>query len=152
MRVFDKRAATALGLVMALAACSGKEQREGAGTTAAPQASTAPAAGAPATPAAGGKIITIKLISDETGNRFEPNKIEAKKGDVLRFTLVSGVHNVDFFPDSNPGKSGLPKASDMLQLPNQTYDVPVTFAEGHYYFQCDPHALLGMQGSLKVDD
>lgn len=144
MRVFDKRAATALGLVMALAACSGKEQREGAGTTAAPQASTAPAAG--------GKIITIKLISDETGNRFEPNKIEAKKGDVLRFTLVSGVHNVDFFPDSNPGKSGLPKASDMLQLPNQTYDVPVTFAEGHYYFQCDPHALLGMQGSLKVDD
>jgi plastocyanin len=28
----------------------------------------------------------------------------------------------------------------------------LTFAEGSYYFQCDPHALLGMIGRLHVDD
>jgi plastocyanin len=59
---------------------------------------------------------------------------------------------VDFLADSNPGKSGLPKASDMLQLPGQTFDVAVkSLAPGHYYFQCDPHAALGMQGHLEVE-
>jgi len=28
----------------------------------------------------------------------------------------------------------------------------VSFAEGKYYFQCDPHAALGMKGHLKVED
>jgi plastocyanin len=59
---------------------------------------------------------------------------------------------VHFLADSNPGKSGLPAASDMLQLPDQTYDVPVNFTEGKYYFQCDPHAALGMKGHVEVED
>ena len=61
------------------------------------------------------------------------------------------MHNVHFLADSNAGVPNLPEASDMLQLPGQTFDVPVNFAAGKtYYFQCDPHALLGMQGHLKV--
>jgi len=70
----------------------------------------------------------------------------------VRFVLKSGVHNINFLADSNPGKTGLPAASDMLQLPDQTYDLKVTFPEGHYYFQCDPHAALGMTGDLEVED
>jgi plastocyanin len=62
------------------------------------------------------------------------------------------VHNVHFLPDSNPGKTGLPPASAMLQLPAQTLDIPVNFKEGHYYIQCDPHALLGMTARLEVED
>jgi plastocyanin len=27
----------------------------------------------------------------------------------------------------------------------------VTFAPGSYYFQCDPHAALGMKGRVKVE-
>ena len=42
-------------------------------------------------------------------------------------------------------------AGDMMQLPGQTYDVKVTWAPGTYYYQCDPHALLGMKGHLKVE-
>ena len=142
-----------LAVAGAVAACGG-EKSEPIDTTASASsaAATTPASGGEATPAAGGKVIVIKLITDETSNRFEPNKIEAKKGDVLRFTLQAGVHNVHFLPDSNPGKSGLPPASEMLQLPGQTLDIPVTFAEGHYYFQCDPHAALGMIGHLEVED
>lgn len=68
----------------------------------------------------------------------------------MRFTLGQGVHNVHFLADSNPGKQGLPPAGEMLQLPGQTYDVKVAFAPGTYYFQCDPHALLGMTGHLVV--
>jgi plastocyanin len=99
-----------------------------------------------------GKTIVVELYSDATGNYFKPSEIVAKKGDIIRYTLKMGVHNVHFLPDSNPGKKGLPPASDMLQLPDQTYDVPVTFEEGRYYFQCDPHALLGMKGHLTVKD
>lgn len=61
------------------------------------------------------------------------------------------MHNVHFLPDSNAGKAALPPASDMLQMPGQTYDVNVSFEPGRYYFQCDPHALLGMKGHLKVE-
>lgn len=28
----------------------------------------------------------------------------------------------------------------------------VSLAPGDYYFQCDPHALLGMVGKLEVED
>jgi plastocyanin len=99
-----------------------------------------------------GKIITIAMITDEKGNYFSPSKIEAHRGDVLRFVLKTGVHNVHFLPDSNPGKSGLPPASEFLQIPGQEWDFPVTLAEGHYVFQCDPHAALGMIGRLEVED
>jgi len=99
-----------------------------------------------------GKTIIVEASSDADGNYFRPANIEAHPGDIIRFTLKAGVHNVNFLADSNPGKTGLPAPSEMLQLPGQTYDVKVTFAKGHYYFQCDPHALLGMKGHLEVED
>ena len=144
-----------LGLAVSgvVAACGGEKSATTDTTASASSAAaSSPSSGSEATPAAGGKVIVIKLITDETSNRFEPNKIDAKKGDVLRFTLQAGVHNVHFLADSNPGKTGLPAASEMLQLPGQTLDIPVTFAEGKYYFQCDPHAALGMIGHLEVED
>jgi plastocyanin len=106
---------------------------------------------APAAPAPTGTVVEVKAITDDKGNRFEPAEVEAKPGDVLRVVLVSGVHNIHFLPDSNPGKSGLPEPSDMLQLPGQTVDVAITFGTGEYYFQCDPHAALGMIGKLEVE-
>lgn len=140
------RTTTSLLMVSAavlLAACGGKGANKPSVANAAPPA----AAGVPAT----GKIITIEMFSDEKGNRFVPAEVEAHRGDLLRFTVGVGVHNVIFLPDSNPGVPNLPEASDMLQLPGQNYDVPVNFAAGKtYYFQCTPHALLGMQGHLKV--
>jgi plastocyanin len=35
----------------------------------------------------------------------------------------------------------------MFQLPGQTYDVKVQSPPGRYFYQCDPHALLGMVGT-----
>ncbi len=99
-----------------------------------------------------GDTIVIEAWTDGAGNYFKPNKIEAHQGDVLRFELKVGVHNVHFLPDSNSIKTGLPPASDLLQLPGQTYDLPVTMKPGHYYFQCDPHAALGMKGHLEVEE
>lgn len=137
------RRATVIALASALfiAGCSKDAKREGD-----KEAAEHPAG----EKAASGKVIVVEAYSDAQGNYFKPNEITAKPGDIVRFTLKAGVHNVNFLADSNPGAAGLPHASDMLQLPDQTYDVNVTFAKGRYYFQCDPHALLGMKGHLTV--
>ena len=97
-----------------------------------------------------GDTITIKMITDDKGNYFEPSEIEAEEHDVLRFELVSGVHNVSFPTDKNASASGLPAPSELLQLPGQVHLIPITWEEGRYSFQCDPHALLGMVGTLVV--
>jgi plastocyanin len=131
--------------VLGLAACGDRPTSE-------PASTEAPAAGAPAAPPAStGAIIVIKAVTDDKGNYFEPNKVEAKPGDVLRVTLVSGVHNMSFPADKNPGAEGLPAATELLQLPGQTVDIPVSMKPGEYHFQCDPHAALGMTGELEVE-
>jgi plastocyanin len=133
-----------------LAACKAgdDEQRSDAAALSQPAAASP---GSPITPAPGNKVITIQMETEEDGsNTFEPANVEAKRGDVIRYTLVAGVHNADFLPDSNPGKAGLPPVSPLLQLPGQTYDVKVDLPPGTYYFHCDPHFLLGMKGRLTV--
>lgn len=99
-----------------------------------------------------GKVIVVELYTDEKGNYFKPSTFEVHRGDTIRFTLMTGVHNVHFLADSNPGKPNLPAMSEFLQLPGQTYDLFVTLEPGKYFFQCDPHALLGMVGRLEVED
>lgn len=139
----------AVGAAFAVAACGGDRQDANDTTTAG--ASPAAAASGNATPDAGGKVILVEMETDAAGlNKFEPAVVEAKRGDVIRYTLISGVHNAHFLADSNPGKTGLPTAGPLLQLPHQTYDVKVSWDPGRYYFQCDPHALLGMIGHVTV--
>ena len=131
---------------LSFVACSSGEKKEGgeAEEHRTPEAQTQGAAT--------GDTILVEAWTDGTGNYFKPNKIEAKQGDVVRWVLKVGVHNVHFLPDSNTIKEALPPASEMLQLPGQTYDLVVNLKEGHYYFQCDPHAALGMKGTLEVED
>jgi plastocyanin len=131
--------------LLALAACGEKDAAP------ATPSGDGPAATAPAV-APTGTVVEIKAITDDAGNRFEPSEVEVKPGDVLRVTLVSGVHNLSFPADKNPGASGLPAPSDMLQLPGQTLDLPIDFGPGKYVFQCDPHAALGMVGELEVEE
>lgn len=135
--------------LLALAACGAGDT-----TTAAPSdeaASASVAAGGEQTPDAGGSVIEIEMLTDDQGNNvFRPAEFTAKRGDVVRFKLVGGVHNVSFPADSNVGSANLPGPSDMLQLPGQTFDVKVTQDAGSHYFQCDPHALLGMVGRMTV--
>ena len=138
--------------VLLVTACGGDKGGAGSTETAATATpSPAPSSGTEQTPDAGGQVITVQMVTADDGtNRFEPATFDAKKGDVIRYTLKAGVHNVHFVADSNAGKSGLPGPSDMLQLPGQTYDVKVAWEPGSYYYQCDPHALLGMVGRVTV--
>jgi plastocyanin len=129
----------ALAAIFAAAACGG-------GAKDADKSSAAPAA--VAAPVATGEVHEITATTDDKGNYFSPKEITAKAGDILRVKLVTGVHNVHFLPDSNKSAKGLPEASVLLQLPGQTVDIPLTFGTGKFFFQCDPHALLGMVGHV----
>ena len=140
-----------ISLALVAAACS-SEKKEGAEKEGAEHAEHAAAPGAAASVPLTGDTILVETWTDATGNYFKPNKLEAHRGDVIRWVLKQGVHNVHFLPDSNTIKEGLPPVSEFLQLPGQTYDLVVSLKEGRYYFQCDPHAALGMRGHLKVDD
>lgn len=148
MNRFTYRTAS-LAALIALAACSGGEKKE---TEESKENAPAATSGAASDVKPTGKVIVVELYTDEKGNYFKPNKFEVHRGDMIRFTLASGVHNVHFLPDSNPGKQGLPPMSEFLQLPGQTYEYVVSLAPGKYYFQCDPHALLGMIGHVEVED
>ncbi len=152
-------ALVALAAAVTVAACSGSaEQPAATGEStsqpsgAAASSTTAPAPGTELTPDAGGQLVKVEMLTDEQGNNvFRPAEVTVRKGDVVRYTLVSGVHNVHFLADSNPSLQGIPTAAfDMLQVPGQSYDVKVGAAPGRYFYQCDPHALLGMVGHLVV--
>ena len=143
----------ALGLSVLGAACGGGGETGGDSAVTPATSGGAPAASGAQTPDPGRKVITVEMITDAEGNnKFVPAEFEAHRGDVIRYTLVQGVHNAHFLPDSNPGAQGLPAAGPLLQMPGQTYDVKVTWAPGKYFFQCDPHALLGMVGRVEVED
>jgi plastocyanin len=140
--------------IFMLAACAGEKKTETA--DASPSAPVAAQAagdlGENLTPDPGGKIIAVQMLTDDQGNnRFDPAEIEAHRGDAIRFTLKTGVHNMHFLPDSNSVQDGLPPASQLLQLPGQAVDLKVTMPEGKYYLQCDPHAALGMKAKLEVE-
>ena len=150
------RALRALACACALIAlaCGGepKPSVEKAPTAAEAAPSAVAFSASPLTPDPGGKVVTVELYSDAVGNYFKPAEVHAKAGDVIRYTLKVGVHNVHFLADSNAGRSSYPQsASDMLQLPGQTLDLAVKMPAGSYYFQCDPHAMLGMKGHLVVE-
>jgi plastocyanin len=149
------RSFIAIPALVLVTACGGDERAVAETTPSQPVGSAAPAvAGAPAegssvTPAAGGEVIEI-LMTMENGGSFEPAEVTANPGDVLRFVNVDNVHNVSFPAAKNPGASNLPAASAYLTTPGAAYEMPVELAPGDYTFQCDPHAAMGMVGTLTV--
>ena len=145
MQLNRYRVLVAITAVVAMSCSGGEQAKQGDDDDDRTASSSQPAPGT-------GDTIIVEMYSDGTGNYYKPNDIEADPGDIVRFVLKSGVHNVNFLPDSNEIKTGLPAASEMLQLPDQTYDLVVSMKPGHYYFQCDPHAALGMKGRLEVED
>jgi plastocyanin len=142
----------ALGVAVALAACSG-ENATSAGAAADQTATPAPAAtseASAAAPATGNVIEVLATTESDGTNHFVPAQVTAKRGDVIRVKLGTGVHN--FHITEGPAGATLPAAGGFLQIPGQTEDVTVDLPAGDYKFQCDPHAALGMVGTLTVTE
>src|SRR4051812_36495975 len=60
------------------------------------------------------KTVDVQMIGDASGYRFSPAKITIRRGDKVKFTLVSGPpHNVVFWEDSVP-KSAVAKLAKAM--------------------------------------
>jgi plastocyanin len=99
--------------------------------------------------------IVVKLV--DTGGAipyaFEPAIALAQRGDTVRFIEGAGVmHNVHFTKQAPGAKLGAAAMGPYLTTKGQTYDVVIDrrFTEGTYEYVCDPHAAIGMKGTLVV--
>lgn len=97
-----------------------------------------------------GNVVEVLMVSGR-GELFDPGHVTVKRGDVLRFKLEMGVHNASWPAAENPAGVQLPETSPYLQIPGQTHDVLIDMPPGEYTFHCDPHAVLGMIGTLTVE-
>lgn len=171
MQARQLRATRAIAAVAALCgalACGGGEKPATGGSTststpAAPAGSsgTAAARGAPAPVT--GKTWDVKMYGDATGYRYVPESITIKRGDGVRWTVVSGPpHNVTFWADSIP-TGAVPAltrnmtqtigalAGPLLATANQTYSISfAAVPPGVYHYYCTPHLAMGMKGTITV--
>lgn len=107
--------------------------------------------------------VTVRMVGDAKGFRYEPKNITINRGDVIRFVNVSGgPHNVAFDPEKIPAAAKAPLKAAMpnqvaplsgpfLTAPNAAYTI--SFANvpaGTYPFYCTPHLALGMTGVITI--
>lgn len=149
MRTKQLFATAGVAIVFALAGCSSQEAAAAANVEA-DAATTEVTGGAAPAVATSGRVVEVKMVTEGANNVFEPKNVTVSRGDVVRFVLVSGVHNVSFPPAINASASALPPAVPYLQAPGQSHDIAIDVPVGTYTFQCDPHAVLGMVGTLTV--
>ena len=170
--------AVAVG-VITLGACAGGEKSPADTTHVAVDTSTATTTTTTAAPAGGaatttggaaaaapitGKTITVNMVGDAKGYRFEPANVSVKQGDGIKFVVVSGgPHNVAFDPatipadsksqlDANMGTDKMAELSSAMKT-NAGESVTVSFANikpGQYPYHCVPHLALGMKGVITV--
>jgi manganese oxidase len=105
--------------------------------------------------AAKGQVFEVLMRDDGGMMRFEPEQVEVRRGDVVRF-IQDGVmpHNVDFVRNGSPDGIELGEnwSGPYLTAKGEAYEVRITdaFLDGSYSFVCAPHVSMGMAGTLLV--
>jgi plastocyanin len=110
-----------------------------------------------------GRTLTVKMLFDSKGMRFEPKYITINRGDVIKFVNVSGgPHNVAFDPSKIPVAGRAPLKAAMLNqtgqfigplvsAPNAAYTISfANVSAGTYPYYCSPHLGLGMTGVITI--
>lgn len=155
---------------MAIVACSGGDKNAQQTTTTTNDSAAAPATTTTATSGASssaamapitGKTVEVKMIGDGSTYKFDPANVTIKQGDGIKWVMVSGgPHNVAFVDAPAAAQSQLSAnmpnqmkelTSPMMMTPNETYTV--SFAKvpaGTYNYHCEPHAAMGMKGTITV--
>ena len=153
-----------------LGACGGGGENKAADTTKAPPAGGAattptptPSTGSVAAIPATGDTVTVKMISDDKGYRFDPANITIKSGQPVKWVMISGgPHNVAFDPATVPADSKdqlnanmvgqlSELSSPMLMNPNEAYTMSFGgIKPGTYPYHCTPHLAMGMKGTVTV--
>jgi plastocyanin len=172
MRLTHLNGLTLLASAVILGACAGggsADDTAGATTGATTGAATAtPPTGQPTGTPTGaqqptGQTHTVRMVGDAQGYRFEPANITVKRGDAVKWLMVSGgPHNVAFAPDGIPAgaqaqlSANMPNQQGPLSSPmmmNANEEYTVSFAgvpAGAYNYVCTPHLAMNMRGVVTV--
>jgi manganese oxidase len=102
-----------------------------------------------------GRTIVVAIKDDGMNMRYEPSRIEARRGDVIRFVQEGTMpHNVQFVRNNSPDGVELGDSwnGPYLNGSGEVYEVHVDerFLDGSYEFVCTPHIAMGMTGELVV--
>lgn len=171
MRLTHLNGLTLLASAVLLGACAGGGDTNAGATTGAttavtpaqPAATPGATGGVGAAQPATGQTHTVRMVGDATSYRFEPATITIKRGDAVKWIMVSGgPHNVAFEADklpagaqaqlsaNMPNQQG-PLSSPMMMNPNEEYTVSFAgLPAGNYPYICTPHLAMNMKGTVTV--
>lgn len=102
------------------------------------------------------RVMTVRMMDDGGSFRFEPARVQVRRGDVVRFVQSGSMpHNVEFVRNTAPAGVDLGElwVGGFLTGRDEVHEVTVDgrFADGAYDFICSPHASMGMAGQLVVE-
>jgi manganese oxidase len=103
-----------------------------------------------------GRVVEVMIHDDGGRLRFEPEHIEVRRGDIVRWTMgnTSLPHNVEFVRNGAPAGSELGDrwTGPFMSQAGETYEVEIdeTFQDGSYGYVCSPHVSMGMAAGLTV--
>lgn len=102
-------------------------------------------------------VQTVRMVSDDKGHIFYPDRLRVQPGDTVKWVLQSGVHtstayHPDFFdkPLRIPEKAK-PWHSGVLKEIGQSFELKFEVG-GVYNYYCTPHQSLGMVGIIVVGE
>lgn len=82
-----------------------------------------------------------------TSNAFTPSTLTINQNDIVKWTCTQGSHNVN----GTTGTFANNPASFGNTVQSATWNYSFTFGTpGQYSYQCDPHASMGMKGTITV--
>jgi plastocyanin len=102
------------------------------------------------------RVVIVKMIGHGETFRFEPARVEVRRGDVVRFVHTGEMlHNVQFVEGKIPRGANLKDywISPFLPDHGREYDLSIDarFLVGTYSFICTPHAPWDMEGEIVVE-
>lgn len=103
------------------------------------------------------RVVEVMIHDDGGRLRFEPEHVEVRRGDVVRWTMGTTTlpHNVEFVRNGTPEGSELGDrwTGPFMSQPGETYEVVIdeSFQDGSYSYVCGPHVSMGMTAGLTVE-
>ncbi len=105
----------------------------------------------------------VRMINENGAYKYSPAKLMVKRGDSVKFVMVSGApHNVAFETEGMPqaAQTSLdaamtdqmqPFAGPLLMKEGQSYTISfANVPDGTYSFFCMPHVAMDMKGTITV--
>ena len=102
--------------------------------------------------AGGGNVVVVRMTAsaDNSVNRFDPPRVEIRRGDTVRWVMDSGpFHNAVAYPNRIP-YTALPFEGPLLTKVGDAWS-QTFFFPGTYEYHCHPHEALGMHGVVIVE-